>query len=522
MKILSSALNRYRWHGQVLLILLLFSSSVLLAQKSKDGYTMERKDYFEYKSWYNFTAIELALKGRFKLNEKETQVVAVSPGGFLKISKTTFGVKRSVNIESNSQGELTFEFFEGKDKVPFEVKGEEWLSDILLEVVRISGIAAEQRIGRILAESGVSGVVNEIGKLNTNRAQRIYYHELLGRKGFSDAELAMVASSFREEISSSSGKGELLRTYAKDLLKGKQSTQAFFEATASISSSSETGSVIRHVLSNQQLSADAKVQLLEVVGGISSSSEKGATLRAFHKQFVNNSSVAQAYFDAVDEISSSSERGATLRALLASQRLNTEVYQMLFKTLGGVPSDTEKGATLRAAIPKMNFADEQPASAFFNCLDRLSSNSERGAVLRAVLGKAELGPQPLLKLLQSTERLSSNTEMGTVLRSATAYLGSSPEFDQDYFEVLANVDSNTERGSTARAALKQGKFDKQAYIALFKMVRKMSSSSEAGSILKMAAKQMPSEDQEVKDAFLDAAKSISSDSEYRDVMESLF
>ena len=75
--------------------------------------------------------IELQSRGEIKVSDDDTKIVSISPGGFLKFSKKTFGIRRSIIIESDSDGNLKYEYYEGRKEVPYEPEGRRWLADVL-------------------------------------------------------------------------------------------------------------------------------------------------------------------------------------------------------------------------------------------------------------------------------------------------------------------------------------------------------------------------------------------------------
>jgi hypothetical protein len=86
--------------------------------------------------------------------DDERDIKSISPGGYFKFSKTTFGNTRSVLIESSSDGTLTRTYHANRQQQPYEPEGRKWLADMLPEIIATSGIGAEERVRRIYAKKG--------------------------------------------------------------------------------------------------------------------------------------------------------------------------------------------------------------------------------------------------------------------------------------------------------------------------------------------------------------------------------
>ena len=71
-------------------------------------------DKKQYKHSDNFSSYEVQVKGDIKVTKDDSGVKSISPGGYLKVSKKTFGNKRSVIIVSREKVSQIEAWFEGK------------------------------------------------------------------------------------------------------------------------------------------------------------------------------------------------------------------------------------------------------------------------------------------------------------------------------------------------------------------------------------------------------------------------
>ncbi len=161
----------------------------------------------QYKYSDNFTNYDIQVKGDIKVNDDDTEILSISPGGNLKISKKTFGNKRSLIIESNSKGTLNFEYYEGRTEVPFDPEGKKWLADVLLDVVRIAGIDVEGRTKRIYSQKGIDGFMEELHEISSNTLTAKYFEVLLDNYKLNENETLIVISGISGELSSNTERG---------------------------------------------------------------------------------------------------------------------------------------------------------------------------------------------------------------------------------------------------------------------------------------------------------------------------
>lgn len=117
------------------------------AQTYVSNYTITGNQHYRYQT--NFTNFDVQVDGDITVNDNDTGIKSISPGGFLKISMKSFGNRRALEIHSNSDGLLSYEYTEGRKEEPFEPEGRKWLAEILPDVVRSTGIDAVGRTKRI-------------------------------------------------------------------------------------------------------------------------------------------------------------------------------------------------------------------------------------------------------------------------------------------------------------------------------------------------------------------------------------
>jgi len=174
-----------------ILLLSLFINSVAQEYSCNTNIVNGRK---QYKYSDNFTNYDIQLKGEIKVNDDDTEIVSISPGGNLKISKKTFGNKRSLIIESNSKGTLNYEFYEGRKEIPYDPEGKKWLADVLLDVVRIAGVDVEGRTKRIYSQKGIDGFMEELHEISSNSITAKYFEVLLENYKLNENETLVVIS----------------------------------------------------------------------------------------------------------------------------------------------------------------------------------------------------------------------------------------------------------------------------------------------------------------------------------------
>jgi len=510
----------------------------------------------QYKYSDGFTNYDINVKGDIKVNNDDTDIKSISAGGYLKFSKKTFGNKRSITIESNSQGKLTYEYYEGRSKTPYEPEGRKWLAEVLLEIIHMTGIDAEGRTKRIYSKKGLDGVLEEINIISSNSVMALYFDALLKNTSLNTNELLAVSSSISKEMSSNTERGRLFRDHCDLFLKDNttavgyfnsisklssntergsiltdistkidfndpQVTEAYFACIDKMSSNTERGRILRYAERTQELSTQAYTRLLTSTKKLSSNTEMGSVMRSLDNLEINNPTVSTAYFNAIDGISSNTEAGSTMRHLIKNYELNEDNYVRLLGSTKKLTSNTEMGSVLRS-IKELDLESEKINEAYFLAINSFSSNTEAGSVLRYTLRNHEMNTNSWAQFFSVTGRLTSNTEMGSVL----SYTIDVMPFDDDavvdgFFLATSKFSSNTEHGRILRTLISNPAFNKYTAFKLLESARKISSNTEKGSVLVKLADTEFVKDPAIKKLYMNTANTITSDSEYRRVVDKL-
>ena len=511
----------------------------------------------QYKYSDSFSNYDIQVKGDIKVNDEDTGIRSISKGGYLKFSKKTFGNKRSILVESDSNGQLHYEYYEGRKEVPFDPEGRKWLAEVLIEVIHMTGIDADGRTQRIYTGRGVDGVIEEISLIPSNSVMALYFESLLDNFKLSEDELLATSYAIASEMSSNTERGKLYREYSELFLSNNttaigyfnslgnlssntergsiltsisrkidfdnpQVTEAYFGSIDKMSSNTERGRVLRYAESTQELSNNAYTRLLVSVKKLSSNTEMGIVIRSLKDLDINNEDLSDAYFNAIDAMSSNTEAGVTLRKLIKSYNLNDKNYTRLLSSVKKLSSNTEKGSVLRS-IQELNMESPEVAEAYFLSVRSLTSNTEMGSVLRYTMRTYALSTETWMQLFNTASKLSSNTEMGYVLSDGADEMPYDNEKVVDAFFISTNkFSSSTEHGRVLKAVISNPAFNKYTAYKVLESARKISSSTEKGSVLIALSNTEIIKDPEIRKLYKSTAQTISSDYDYRRVMDKIF
>jgi hypothetical protein len=230
----------------VSIILLLLSANSWGQDRVYSSSRTDSKTTFRHSN--GVSSFNVEMRGKIEITDNDKDIKSMSPDGYLEITKTVFGSRRSIVITPEGNG-LKREYYEGRSKVAFEPEGRKWLSEIMLELVRTTTIGAESRVNRFYKQGGATSVVNEIKNLESDHV-KAHYASLLMKQNVPVAEYGMIANGISGSIDSDHYKAEFLKDNVEKFMQSKEATEALFAATRRMDSDHYKTEVIKEALSN--------------------------------------------------------------------------------------------------------------------------------------------------------------------------------------------------------------------------------------------------------------------------------
>jgi len=470
-----------------------------------------------YRNNTGVTSTELEYRGKIIFNDPETDVTYISPGGFLKFSKRSFGNRRTIILEGEANGVITREYREGSKKLPFEPEGRKWMASVLPEIIRTTGIGADERVKKFYKKGGIDAVISEISELPSNYVQSIYYTAVFAIPNLSNKDVVLLIEDAGDEISSSYELSKILVNNSKIIAKSQQSMAAAIEVASEISSSYEQSKVYKHYLTKTDLSAANKSLVIKAVREISSSYEQSKVLVAVLEDDLSKENISLV-INEVEHISSSYEQSKVLQYLIKNQSIDDLDLDVMLVAISGISSSYEQGKVLKQLVNDKELNSTQ-VIAVAKAAKHISSDYEQSKFLQSLINKQELDEEGINAILEMTDEVSSSYEKSKILQLIiTADNFSNSNFSTIISET-SKISSSYEQSKVLAKVIAHDEMSDKHMLELIEAIDDVSSSYEQSKLLMALAPQLPA-NKEVRDAFMEAAKSLS-DTDYGKVMRAV-
>lgn len=428
------------------------------------------------------SSFDIEMRGKIVLTDDDKDIKSMSPDGYLEVKKTVFGSRRTLIISSESNG-LRKEYYEGRTKVPFEPAGRQWMAEILPELVRSTTLGAEGRVDRFFKKGGAPAVVAEIENMESNYVKS-HYASLLMKQPVNPKDYARIIDRIAGTVDSNYYLAGFLKNNLDRFMKSNEALEAVFRATNNLDSDHYKTEVIKTGLENQPVSIDAVRIIMKSAGSMSSDHYKTEVLSSLLKQNNLTDEVISEMFITSKTIDSDYYRSVVLNRALNREGLSPSSFQRALESVKDIDSDHYKTEVLTSLLNKPIPADLQIN--LIGLTGSIESDHYCSLVLKEILDRQNMGEKAFAELIQRAGSIDSDHYSSMVMEDA---------LERDLSET--NL------------------------ITLLKAASRIDSDHYLTEVLVAAAPKVRRAGSNVKDAFNDAARNISSETYYGRAMRAL-
>lgn len=478
------------WVGILAALCILLIPQSSLAQISvsvgngKTQYTRNGKTTIKFNDWQK--AYKIEFEGDFELSDDDTDIISVSRGGYFEISRAAFGSKRRVIIESDGRGNLTKEYYVGRERTDYEPEGREWLAEVLPDIVRSTTIGAESRVNRFYRKGGATAVMEEVDELEGDYLKTHYIKLLLDKDGLSSGDLVTVIDGAAREVNSDYYLTEILKDHEDEFFETAETSKAFIEASEEVDSDHYRSEILKRVLSNSQVEDENLELVLRSAEDINSDhyltevlrealderdmsdeliSKLIATARSinsdhyqsqlFRDALDHNQISDESYWEIIDaagDISSDHYKTELFKELLERDLDDRTLSRMIDEIEDDISSDHYSNVLLVKIISDQNLGKESTES-FKLAVRGISSDHYASQIIIRAADDANLDDELVKSLLESAEDIGSDHYLSQSLIALADYINESgsSELRDLYRSIARDINSDTYYGRAMKA-----------------------------------------------------------------------
>jgi hypothetical protein len=474
--------------------------------------TSVRNGKYTFRTKIGSSQLELEYDGEVTFTDDDKAIKSISRGGYLKIKKTSFGERRELLAEPNSDGSINYEYYEGRRKADFNDAAKKWLADVLIEVIRTTGIGAEGRVDRFYKKDGIDAVLKETDAIKSDHISHIYLKVLLGTQKLSADELTKVAAYVPRNLDSDHYITEVFKDYGDLFFKNPKSTEAFLSAIGQMDSDHYVSIILTRAL-KEDLSDEMISKVLDAAERMDSDHYKTNVVKKVMDRRDLSDNVINRIVRTASDIDSDHYATIVLRDALDRPNLSDKAFENLMDAVSNINSDYAATETMRGLLKRGN-TSEKMVEAVVKRIGSMSSDHYRTLLVNDLMKDRQISNKYFDEILVMVGDFGSDHYASQILQNV---LEESDLSDKNYDKVLvrvADIDSDHYKVQILKNVLRSNTLTKTHIISILKTAEAIDSDYYKSEVLKGACAQVGASEKEVKELFGKVARSIKSDNYY--------
>jgi hypothetical protein len=355
--------------------------------------------------------------GQIDLAADGSGVVGLDEGGSLDVRMTRERTERRVRFQGVN-GAVEQQFFVGGDEQPWGPDADRFVTDVMPVVLRETAISAEQRVAWLIENRGHEGLLDEIGLINSDFAQRVYTVQYASTATIADTDFLR------------------LMTLAGDRM----------------GSDFDLRTTLTEVHDLEMPTGDQFVALLGAGRSIGSDFDARTLLEHVGPRMPSTPEAAAAYFGLATTIGSDFDMRLALQPLVTRADGSDELVAGAIEIAGReIGSDFDLRVLLTEAAPRVGASDAL-ARAYTSAARSIGSDFDHREVLTALGERANLTPAGWRLLLESARSIGGDFDCATLLVAIAPKLPRDADVLAAYRETVATIGGDFDR-DRANAAL---------------------------------------------------------------------
>ena len=286
---------------------------------------------------------EIHWSGVIRLNDDETALASITPGGYLKYRLND----KKMVAESNLQGEISYSLYDDGVQIPADSNGQKFIAHAIEQLVA-AGFDAAQRVERIYQKGGDSALLAETDKQKTDQLKMMYLQRVFAHDSIRDGLLPLAMEKI-SRFGADNEKVFLLNKITTRQLQDSTNLRAFFGVLGRMGADRDKLMMINRLLKDSTVPDELFDKIMEITSQMSADMDK---VDIYNK-------------------------------LLDREVISEYQWMVLIAETARLHTDFDKARLLVRIAPKMP-ASDNIKKAYMTAAKTIQSDMDYGKVIRAV------------------------------------------------------------------------------------------------------------------------------------------
>jgi hypothetical protein len=353
---------------------------------------------------------EIKWSGKVRLNDDETAIESITPGGYLKFSHND----EKMIAESNLQGDIRYSLYDGRQQLAMDEKGKKFLAGAVHTIVEV-GFDAQDRMDRLYKKGGIQALLGEIEKLKHDDLKGMYIDRLLQNDSLARDDLVILVRQIGG-LAADYEKENYLNRFNTDQLKDTSIMQAWLGAVAHVGGDMQKNNLLRHLIDLEPVSDEVFGKIVGI-------------MMHFGEDW---------------------NKEQLLSTLIEKDSIPADRIDKLLDVIGGLGADQSKENMLSKLIDR----DAVPEERFHRLLEmvgHLNTDFNRQQLYKKLMARKGLTEGEWVSLLDGVSHIGSDFDKSNLLVEMAAKIPKSDTLKATYLKVAKTITNDMDYGRAMRA-----------------------------------------------------------------------
>jgi len=387
---------------------------------------------------------QMKWSGQIKFNEDESAIQSISAGGYLKYRKNDV----KVVAESNLHGEISYELYDGHNKLNMDDRGKKLVSEAIKEMIAY-GFDAEGRMDRIYKKGGKAALLNELDNIKFDNVKGIYLDRLLSTDSNSQEDLTLIAKKI-DSMGSDIEKSKYFSRFSIKELEDSQTNRVFYGGVQHMNSDLDKGNILMHLIQQGSLTDINFDHVLDLIKHFNSDLDK----LNLTKELIKRDDVTEVRLDnvlgMVSNFNSDLDKQDLLRQLMDRGDITGKHVDKLLDLVSHFGSDLDKENVLHQLMDKKE-VDSTHFDQLIDIISRFGSDLDRENMYKKFFEVNGLTEVQWTHLLNNVALINADIDKSNLLVEIAGKMPKTDNLKSVYLRVAKTIGSDPDFGKAIRA-----------------------------------------------------------------------
>jgi hypothetical protein len=387
---------------------------------------------------------QMKWSGKVELSEDETTIKSISPGGYLKYRHND----KKMIAESNSQNGISYEIFDGDNKLSLDSVGKKFIADAIQELISW-GFDAEGRVDRIYKKGGDSALLVEMARIKLDNIKDAYLDRLLKNNALTTNELSQVIRQI-DSMASDMDKARFLTRFGPKQLSDSLITESWLLTVARMNSDMDKANLLRHFLDQDTLSGQSLGKVLDITDHFGSDMDKSNLISHLIDRNQLPSSQFSEVLDVIKHFGSDMDKSNLIAKMLDKEMIPpNDIYNALsiIKDFG---SDMDKSNLISKLLEKeaIPVSDQGHVMAI---VKDMGSDLDKENIYKKMMEKFIKTEDQWIRLINETTGISSDFDRSNLLVEIASKMPRTEAVKAAYQHAAKRINGDMDYGRVMKA-----------------------------------------------------------------------